>query len=300
MIKELIKDIAYENITLGQGLTRAKLIASKVKNESFRQWLNKELEGYIFDDEILPAYRKMRCVIYFRVEFPFGRWQTFPYVLSEEAKRQDPKFANMIEYHRALEPISIIEKNLSSLTTQKGEIQLTPEITDLIGEQYHEQVADHGGLIRSSYKEIARAQLEAIIELTKQKLIDTLLSLDEEFPDLTNEFTMTKDNIDKVQNIITTNIYGNNNPLNVAAGANVEQGHISTTFTIDHHRELEKLGVDKNDIENLKAIVETKGEDKSSLKSKTMKWLGNVSATVAAKGLSENLPAIIDFVEKLF
>ncbi len=298
MIKDLIKDIAYDNISLSQGLTRAKLIATKIKNDVFRQWLNKELEGYDFDDNMLPNYRKIAATIYFKVEFPFGRWQTFPYLLSDDARKKDKKFADLIENHKVQQPISIIEKNLASLTTQKGEIPMAHGITDLIGDQYKEQVEEHGGVIRSSFREIARTQFEAIIELTKQKLLDTLLSLDEEFPNLTNEFTMTKDNEDKVQNIITTNIYGNNNPLNIASGNKVQQSN-SVTFTAENYKALEKLGVDKKEIDDLKVIVETKDADKSTLKSKALKWLGSVSASMTAKGLYDNIPAIIDYVDKL-
>jgi len=46
MIKDLIKDLAYDNIELSQALTRAKLIASKVKNDIFKQWLIKECRRY--------------------------------------------------------------------------------------------------------------------------------------------------------------------------------------------------------------------------------------------------------------
>lgn len=301
MIKDLIKDLAYDSITLSQGLTRAKLIAAKIKNDVFRQWLSKELEGYTFHDEMLPSYRKLRCIIHFRVEFRFNRWETFPYVLSEQAKREDPKFADMIEFHKATEPISIVEKNLSELTTQKGQIQLTPEITELIGDQYKAYIDGHGGVIRSSYKELAKVQLQAIIELTKQKLLDTLLSLDEQFPDLINEFNMTKDNIDKAQNIITTNIYGGNNPLNIAAGENIEQTNKASIFTPEIQEKLEKLGVEKPHIEELRTIIDsTPASDKSGLKSKVLKWLGSVTSSLVARGLYDNIPQITEFVGGLF
>lgn len=42
MIKKLIKDLAFDNITLSQGLTRAKHIENQVKNKTFKNWLKKE------------------------------------------------------------------------------------------------------------------------------------------------------------------------------------------------------------------------------------------------------------------
>jgi len=50
MIKELITDLAFDKITLSQALTRAKLIARQIKNDSFKNWLNKELNGYEYND----------------------------------------------------------------------------------------------------------------------------------------------------------------------------------------------------------------------------------------------------------
>ena len=110
---------------------------------------------------------------------------------------------------------------------------------------------------------------------------------------------MTKENTDKVQNIITNNIYGDNNPLNIAAGQNVEQKDISNVFTNEDISKLESLGVEKNDIDSLKEIVATSGKDKTTLKDKSMKWLGSVLASVAGRGLYENIPAITDFVHRL-
>jgi len=43
MIKPLIKDLTYNNITLAEGLNRAKIIAFEIKNSEFKEWINFEL-----------------------------------------------------------------------------------------------------------------------------------------------------------------------------------------------------------------------------------------------------------------
>ena len=55
MIKELIKDLTYDKISINQALTRAKLIAYEINNEDFKNWINKELNGYLTDNK-LPEY----------------------------------------------------------------------------------------------------------------------------------------------------------------------------------------------------------------------------------------------------
>lgn len=72
MIKELIKDLVYENIDLSQGLTRAKLIAYKLNNTQFKDWLTTELNGYSDQKDDLPKYRKIPCQLFAELFVPFG------------------------------------------------------------------------------------------------------------------------------------------------------------------------------------------------------------------------------------
>lgn len=296
MIKQLITDIAYDNISLSQALTRAKLISNRVKNETFKKWITKELEGYEYRDELLPDYRKIRCVTYLTIDLPYGQMHTFPVSFGDDTDRE---FLDLVLFHRAIEPISIIEQNLEMVTTPKGHIQLTPEQVELLGRPFQQQIAGYRGALRSGYLEIGKAQLINIIELTKQKLLDTLLELDNEFPNLENEFAMTKENQEKVQNIITNHIYGDNNPTNIAAGLHVEQTINNSVLKPEDETKLKSYGVSETEIEELKKIIENNHKDKPTFVGKAMKWLGGVTASVAAKGLYEHIPAITDFIHKL-
>jgi hypothetical protein len=135
--------------------------------------------------------------------------------------------------------------------------------------------------------------------LTKQKLIDTLIELEDEFPNLINDYNMSKENNDEVQNIITNHIYGNNNSTNVAAGVSVNQNLVHNYLTDEDWAKLKTLGISEIQIEELKKIVETSCNDKLTFVGKTMKWLGSVSASVAGRGLYENIPATTDFIHKM-
>ena len=44
MIRKIINDLACDKITLSKALTMAKIIASDIKNETFKQWIKSELE----------------------------------------------------------------------------------------------------------------------------------------------------------------------------------------------------------------------------------------------------------------
>lgn len=295
MIKELITDLAFDKITLSQALTRAKLIARQIKNDTFKNWLNKELNGYEYDDALLPSYRKIWAEIKLTAEFPFGRTQTFPVVMNDKQK----DIEELLNFHHVIEPISIIEQNISQMTEGKGYIHLTGGQVQTVGAIYRKQVEAYNGVIRSGSRTIGKAQLLNIVELTKQKLIDTLQDLEEQFPEIDNKYVMNEENEKKVQNIITNNIYGNNNPLNVAAGDNITQGDINVTITQDQLSKLKELGVQDNELSELTEIDKEAPKGNSERKSKIMGWLGKVTASLTARGIYESIPTVVEYVGNL-
>jgi len=297
MIKQLIKDLVYESITLSKSLTISKLIAAKINNKIFKEWLTKELEGYDFSDQILPDYRKIYSPITLHAEFPFGRTQQIEVSLSDEF---DKDFDEYVYKHRVLEPIAMVEEQIRAMPTKtKGYINLPINQVKVLAGLYRESLDAHRGVIRRGDRVVGKVQYQNVLEMTKQKLIDTLIELDNEFPNLENEYIMTSENNEKAQNIITNNIFGNNNPLNLTTGNNNTQTINQTNSLPDAtKKELLDLGVDKADISQLEEIVQTTPE-KSALPVKVMKWLGSVSASIAAKGLYENLPKLTELVHNI-
>lgn len=295
MIKELIADLAYDRISLSQALTRAKLIARQIKNDTFKSWLNNELNGYEFNDPILPEYRKIWAEIILTAEFPFGRIHKFPVLFDEEQKDLE----ELLNNHQVTEPISIIEQSMSELKDGKGYINLSGAQVETVGELYKSQVMARGGVIRSGSRTIGKSQLSNIIELTKQKLIDTLQDLEEEFPEIDNKYDMNEENEKKVQTIITNNIYGNNNPLNVVAGEDIKQGDIYFTINQSQLEKLREFGIEEEEINELTNIEKETPKGNPERSNKIMSWLGKVTASLTAKGIYDNIPKVIDFVKDL-
>lgn len=295
MINDLITDIAYDKITVAQGLTRAKLIARMIKNETFKHWLNKELNGYTVEDHLLPDYRKIYAEIVLTAEFPFGRTKSFPVIVSDNQSDLN----ELLNHHLVIEPIAIVEQNISEMKEGKGYIHLNGGMVQIVSKLYKDQINSYRGVIRSGQRTIGKAQLTNIVELTKQKLIDTLQDLEEEFPDLNNKYVMSEENDMKAQNIITNNIYGNNNPLNIAAGEHITQGDINITINAEQIAKLREFGVGDEAIEELKAIDDENPKGTSTRKTKIMNWLGRVTASMTAKGVYENTPQLFEFVGNL-
>jgi hypothetical protein len=295
MIKELIKDIAFDNIKLSQALTRAKLIENKIKNVTFKQWLVKELEGYEFVDVSLPAYRKVWSVINLTAEFPYQPAQTFAVLPPDDFA---PEIIETINFHKIIEPIQIVEQQIESIDI-KGYLNVPMQMVVMLGRLYKSQLARNGGVITGGSREIGKVHYQNVLEQTKQKLLDTLMELDNEFPNLVNEFVMNKENEEKVQNIITNHVYGAYSSTNVAAGVNVNQTISFENLKPEDESKLKSYGISEEEINELKTIIQNDSKEKTKFVGKAMKWLGSVTASVAGRGLYENIPAITDFVHKL-
>lgn len=293
MIKQLINDITFDNIDLSQALTRSKFVVSKVDNTPFKSWLKKELEGYDFSDESLPKYRKIFSLISLTAEFPFNHFHTFPVSVN------DDQLDEILKYHKVIEPISIIEQQIAVFNSQKGYLELQPKLVEPISKLYSDELGKYRGVVRKGQREVNKAQYQNIIELTKQRLLDTLMELDNELPNLLKYYKITEENKIKVQNIITTNIYGGTNPLNIAAGKDVKQEVNSISITVDGADKLKEYGVLESDIEKLNKLISDNKNNNSNLISKTMDWLKSVGASVTARGFYENIPAITDFLKNI-
>jgi AbiTii len=297
MIKQLIKDIAFDSIKISQALTRTKLVENQIRNDTLKKWLTKELEGYEFDDKYLPSYRKIWSTIQLIAELPFGRTHKFSVTLPDSFGTE---MLDLINNHRIIEPIAAVENQIENLGDKsKGYINLPAQQTEMLASFYSEQLDQYNGVVRYANREVGKVQYQNVIDQTKQKLIDTLMQLDNEFPTLIDNYNMTKENNDKVQNIVTTNIYGNNNPTNIGVGANVEQHLTNNQLSDNDEKKLIEYGATTDEINELKEIIKSNSKDKPSLIGKAMKWLGTVSASIAAKGLYDNLPMLNDIIHKI-
>lgn len=294
MIKDLITDLAYDKISLAQGLTRAKLIQAKLKSDYFKNWLTNELNGYS-DKDVVPSYRIFNVQIIGDFADDFGRqWKNTPLMLQDLGKSMGIDFYE----HRELGSIQSIESSVGQC--KPGETLMLPLSQNMVrclGDIYKNN--DPHTHLMSAGRIIFPSQYQVILDQTKQGLLDVLLELDDKFPDLQNDYTPTEENKTSVSNIITNNIYGNNNPMNIASGKNVTQSGNSITINNSGEARLKELGVQDEQIEELRTLLEQYANNKETLKSKTLKWLGRVSASIGARGLYDNIPALTEFVQNL-
>lgn len=291
MIKELIEDLTFDKISLNQALTRAKIISYKVKNEKFKEWLQSEINGYA--NKELPEYRNIDCDVFAEIVEPFSGKRTIPIDVSSLENEVDNQYS--FYKMRMTQSIGTLEIGLEK-DREKGNgygyMYLPPELTRTIS-----QMCEDGENITSIKRRVQLSQIDFIIEQTKQKLLDTLLELNDAFPDFENSFSNSnKINEQKVQTIINHNIYGNNSNSNIGIGDNITQNINNENSLEELVKELQKIGVEKNEIEKIETIIKT--EPKESLSKKALGWVGNVASKAIEKGVELQVPILIETISK--
>lgn len=297
MIKKLITDIAFNRIELSQALTTAKIIASKISSQELALWIKKELEGYSFEDIDLPSYRKIPSTITLTATLPVGAEHSF-YLLPPDDNNTPEQIKDIIQYHRIVEPIKIVENRIQEFQSSNAALLLPPAFVNAFSNQFPD-ITKLGGVVTSGKRTISKSHFENVVEQTKQKLLDILLKLNEEFPKLDDSYSTTPAEAEKIQNIVTNNIYGSNNPINMATGTAINMEINSYNLTGEDEGQLRTLGVDDEKIEELKVLIKQNNTTKGSTAIKIGRWLSSVSASLASKAIFENFPKVEAIISKL-
>ncbi len=286
MIKQLIEDLTFDKISLSQALTRAKIIAYKIKNDKFKEWIISEIGGYKIKE--LPQYRIISCEVFAELFVPYQGTRT---ILLDVTNVKDLAGENSFYKMRITQSIATLEIGMDNdKNSQYGYEYFPMELTNVFKE-----MTPDGDNITAVKRRIQLSEIKYILEQTKQKLLDTLLELNESFPDLENDFTVSSSNSQKVQNIITQNIYGNNSNSNIGVGENINQSIKSEQKIDELLKELKQLGLKSDDTEELKDIL--KESDNKKLGKKVLNWLGNLSNKAIEKGIELQIPTIIEKIQ---
>lgn len=295
MIKKLIENLANESITLTSGLNQTKIIAKKIKNDNLTNWLQYELKGYPEGNkEVLPEYRNFTIQLIGDVIDNYGTKSE--QVILNTLKLGDQLGVDM-NNHSEQHDIESIEH---AVLTAEGEFVENPfdlRFVEMLDGAMNKSNPNHR-LIYAA-KKIALGNLRKILTQTRQRLLDTLLDLEVEFPELDKQFKPTEENKEKAQNIINYNVYGGKLNTNLGIGKKVVQSDIS--FNSNQLEEIEgklkELGVPLEDANEAIEII--KSTDKESLGKKLMAWAGDLTTKAIEKGIELKVPLLMQTISEI-
>lgn len=170
ILNELIELLADHNTGLDICLTKAQILAHKLKNEEFKKWVNYELRGYPVG-VALPTYRILNLVIFGDVSNGYHRHFNYRLPLSHLSEQH----VHRLTTRQIDESISSIENwaNIDNIS-----FSLPTEACAMFSDAFNE-----GYYVERIEAKIGAGKGKDILIQIRSKLLDYCLTISDEFPD---------------------------------------------------------------------------------------------------------------------
>lgn len=213
IINEIIKDLGADKPIKGI-LLKSQIVASKLNNNSFSEWITYEQNGYP-DAKNLPEYRIIGAVIKADIHVPYMGYvnnQTVPSGIFEHDVIND-----CMGHVRVVQSLSEIENICKS--HENGMLSFTmPAIA------YSEVNKYIRGEVQRLWQEFPASSLSHIVDVFKSKLLDFFLQLNKKIKGGIDFSQITPIENKKIISQIMNNTYNIN-----AAIANMGDGTVNTS-----------------------------------------------------------------------
>lgn len=252
LLREIQADAINSSIELTVLLRKCKVLAARLGNPEFKQWVENELNGYKGEIENLPDYRVFKVLSKGHFSGPFGsglRNVDIPLFNIPE------KFKNRISHIYLKQPVAALE----SLTkaSSDGTLQESWDADLLL--YLSEYISDNMQCVQA-WKIISTSAVIATLDAIRNKILNFVLDLEEVSPDageaLANTVPIASE---KVNQIFYNNFYGS--IQNVATGNNNVTQHVvnnseNEKLFADLLNTLSESKEDKKIITELSEIIE--------------------------------------------
>lgn len=161
-------------------LRKAKVLAYKLKNKEFKDWIENELNGYD-DGDLLPSYRKLSTIA--QGDFWNGRWKATNQVIPLSVIPEE--FCHWFDEHNMLQGIKELESLLESIKLNKNaslKISIPPELFSFLDYK----VFDNLQCMRA-WRLLTKEQITQILETTRNNLLNFILELAENYPEIKSD-----------------------------------------------------------------------------------------------------------------
>lgn len=177
-LEDLISDLVAEN-DLSVSLRKAKVLAYKLGNVEFKEWVENELNGYGSDTN-LPKYRKVVTIA--QGDFINARWKITGQLIptTHVPKEYRAYFSDLHLTQGAKE----LESMLRDMNTGEGSLKIAipPEISALL----HSKVYEYTQCMRA-WRVLNSQTVVRILDTTRNRLLTFALELVDKFPQLKGE-----------------------------------------------------------------------------------------------------------------
>jgi hypothetical protein len=255
ILTEIINQLIDSNNSLTDSLLKIKVLASRLGNKPLYNWVDKEISGYKPEDKI-PEYRITGCVLVGNVMN--GNWhlknQIMPTLkLPDFVKEHIDK----IEFEQGISALERYIKENENPLAYAIPSEILPYLTEL-----YVNMGNHYASVYYARKQVDLGVVQEIITEIRNKTLDLLLKLEEEFGveiEL-DELMKKKDQVNQMINNTMNHIVITNSDGNVVTTGS--KNLITATIKIEkaNFEELKKVLNDhhvlEEDIQELHAVID--------------------------------------------
>jgi hypothetical protein len=266
LLDDIIEGVTDAKEPTANVLRKCLVLAYKLRNDTLKQWVEKELNGYDYREE-MPAYRKSSGIARGLFLGGFGaelRDQPLP---ASILKAEHRHMANEI---RLNQPIAAYEGG--DLKTSAA----LPWPADFVA--LYQSSFIKGMTLNRAWMEIPPSMMVGLIDTVRTRILTFALEIQRELPDDT-EKAVAEIPSAVVERLVNVTIMGGNNVI-----GNVNEFNAPTVVAGDVHslgRALTAVGVSAEDIKQLEvALNQDKAEASEKPKAvgqKTLEWIGKAA-----------------------
>lgn len=277
MIQDIINDLLKPSLDVSSVLKKCMVFAKKIEHEKLYNWIKLELNGYDYDNRLeIPNYRKIHVQSFGEFQKSFGQREILPIppsLISEQ-------YREIVETYYVIEPLAVLEDILisrSSRENQQKRVSNWP--ADLIVLEANNIWQDACCL--SAWREIPVGAIKGVIDCARNRTLEFMLEFEESgFYDEQFLAPLQEEAKTEVTQMVN-NIILKSGAANIAIGNGVIQQNIDNRVNQgsldDLVKVLTNLGVDEEDLSEIKDILNTHKETNESVPSKKISsWIGKI------------------------
>lgn len=285
LVEQIINElINTKDHSLNSALLKTKVLATRIQNRELLDWVNSELTGYE-DVDIMPEYRK-GIINGLQGNYINGR------MLHRNHEIPTIGLSKNVEYFlRHMDfPSSVTElENLCSMGTGSTiNSPIRPEHVAIIEENFINMGNPYLS-VQGVNRVLSKNSIEGILSNVRNKLLDFMLKIDEEFGSITEikELRNKQNEISRIVNNTIINNSGDGNVLNTGNSNSIEnKPKIQKNSIENFEKQLREIKVPEQDISEIIQIVQEEQPDYNENKfgNRVNGWIAKMVTKTAEGG----------------
>lgn len=219
---EILNDLTG-TVDLSIVLRKAKVMSYKLKNKDFRDWIENEFNGYARND-MLPRHRIIDTIAQGNFFDGYRQFSNYSIPLENISKEYREAF-NKIYLKQGIKELESLCETADRADGNTLRMSIPTALVRLLDYKVFE-----GMQCFDAWRLLSKSQVAQVVDSTRNKLLDFILELADEYPEIKSDADLTKPiPNEKIQQIFNYSIFGGKQNI-IGSTDSVKQGDNMAIF----------------------------------------------------------------------